>query len=334
MKTIIFSFALLANVFIANAQVPKKIVVEHFTNSRCGNCASRNPGFYTNLQTQSNTLHIAFHPSSPYSNCIFSQHNSIQNDARTNYYSIYGGTPRLVIQGTIVSGSANYSANTIFLNYLLQTTPWQITVLQTNHQTDSITTKIIIKKMSATTRVSAKLLVALAEDTVFYASPNGEAEHYDVFRKSMSAISGNTINLPANIGDSIIYNFSSSNNAAWDFKRIYTMAILQDSSTKEVLQAEECMPNPAKIVVVPTSINNQSKQNDYEVVFLNNQIKIIGLTQKNIQVKIHTMYGQAVQSSFVNANQNSFAVYLPNGNYIVSLIDDKSMIQTNKIIVK
>jgi hypothetical protein len=34
---------------LAHAQVTKKIIVEHFTNTKCSVCASRNPGFHTNL---------------------------------------------------------------------------------------------------------------------------------------------------------------------------------------------------------------------------------------------------------------------------------------------
>jgi len=80
------------------AQVQKNVVVEHFTNTRCGICASRNPGFFTNLNNNPDVIHLAIHPSSPYSSCVFNQHNSVDNDDRTNYYGIYGGTPRLVVQ--------------------------------------------------------------------------------------------------------------------------------------------------------------------------------------------------------------------------------------------
>ncbi len=105
------------------AQVSKTIVVEHFTNSVCSICASRNPGFYENLSEQENVLHLAIHPSAPYSSCIFNLNNVIENDDRTNYYGIYGSTPRLVIQGDVISSSADYSSASIFTPYLDATSP-------------------------------------------------------------------------------------------------------------------------------------------------------------------------------------------------------------------
>tara|TARA_B110000285_G_C15096412_1_gene602244 strand:+ start:1583 stop:1825 length:243 start_codon:yes stop_codon:yes gene_type:complete len=78
--------------------VVKKVLVEHFTYTRCSVCASRNTGFITNLNAQSDVVHISYHPSSPYSNCQFNQYNLQENDDRTKYYGVFGSTPRLVIQ--------------------------------------------------------------------------------------------------------------------------------------------------------------------------------------------------------------------------------------------
>ena len=106
-----FSLSAIAILFfcqLAFSQVPKKAVVEHFTNTNCSVCASRNPGFYTNLNMQTGVLNLAVHPSSPYPNCLLYQQNATANDARTNYYGIYGSTPRLVINGNVISSAANY----------------------------------------------------------------------------------------------------------------------------------------------------------------------------------------------------------------------------------
>jgi hypothetical protein len=104
--------------------VPQTAIVNHFTNSRCGVCANRNPGFYTNLRQQTNTLHIAFHPSSPYSTCVFSIENPSENDDRTNFYGIYGGTPRLVINGNVIPAAQNYALSAMFTPYQGLTSPF------------------------------------------------------------------------------------------------------------------------------------------------------------------------------------------------------------------
>src|SRR5690606_20541686 len=110
------------------AQSPRKIIVEHFTNSNCSTCASRNPGFFANLNNHPEVLHMSVHPSAPYSNCLLYQQNATDNDARTNYYGIYGGTPRIVVNGNVVSASTNYSSASIFTNYLSQTSPASIRI--------------------------------------------------------------------------------------------------------------------------------------------------------------------------------------------------------------
>ena len=80
----ISTFAILFFSQFGFSQVAKKTIAEHFTNINCNICASRNSGIYTNLNTQSNLIHLAIHPSSPYSSCLLYQQNEAANDARTN----------------------------------------------------------------------------------------------------------------------------------------------------------------------------------------------------------------------------------------------------------
>ena len=150
-KLLIPFFTLVASIQIVSGQVPKKVVVEHFTNTKCSICASKNPGFYTNLNNQTGVIHVAFHPSSPYAACALSMHNPVENDGRTNYYSIYGSTPRLVIQGVVISSGANYSSPSIFTPYLGQTSPASIKIYQYKYGTDSIRSRVVIKTEAAHT---------------------------------------------------------------------------------------------------------------------------------------------------------------------------------------
>jgi len=254
----IFGITFLLSCQITFGQVAKKIVAEHFTNSNCSICASRNPGFYTNLDSQSGVVHLAVHPSSPYASCLLYQQNSTANDARTNYYGIYGGTPRLVINGEVISPSANYSSNTIFSPYQSLTTPASIRIVQEKFGTDSIRATVIIKTEATHSLGGLSLFVALAEDTVFYTGNNGESEHFDVFRKSLSSTIGTSVILPAAVGDSISLTFSSESNSVWNFSRIYTLAILQETSSKNLVQAEAVSPFADFLTGVENKINQIS----------------------------------------------------------------------------
>ncbi len=221
-----------------SAQVPQKIIVEHFTNTRCGICSSRNPGFYTNLENQGEALHISFHPSSPYSNCVLNNHNSSENDARTNYYNNYGSTPKFVVQGDRITGGIDVSKPELFTPYEGMTSPVELKINQQLDGTDSIHSEVVVKAVASNTLGTVKLFVAVAEDTVFYNAPNGENEHYDVFREAMTAILGDDVTVPANAGDSVVLNFSLPIHSDWDVNHVITIGILQDASDKSVIQAE------------------------------------------------------------------------------------------------
>lgn len=236
MKNSILSFILLLFAGVLHAQVTQTIVVEHFTNTRCGICASRNPGFYTNLNAQDNVLHMAIHPSAPYSACLLNQHNKVENDARTNYYGIYGSTPRLVIQGNVVSTSTDYGNAAIFNPYLNQTSPIGLNVQVQLLPTDSIEVLVSIKTFATHSLGELQLYVAMVEEKFNYAAPNGENEHFDVFRKNVFPINGLTFTPSLVIGDSVVLKGKVFKHAAWVLGQMYALATVQGTD-KKVVQA-------------------------------------------------------------------------------------------------
>ncbi len=236
-------------------EVPRTIIVEHFTNSRCGICASRNPGFYSNLNSQEGVLHLAIHPSSPYSTCIFNQANPGENDARTNYYGIYGGTPRLVIQGTVISTSTNYGNASIFEPYQNQTTPVSLDIRQTKED-GQIIVSLTITAEADNDLGTASLFLAAAEKEVMYNAPNGENEHYDVFRRTFNGEpTGVSVDIPATAGESITVNASLMPNADWVFDQLFTVAILQETDSKAVIQSSAADPSENEPLVNTFEVN-------------------------------------------------------------------------------
>lgn len=234
--------AMCASVFCATetaAQVAKKVVVEHFTNTRCSICSSRNPGFYANLANFPTVIHIAVHPSAPYSSCVLNKHNVAENDARTKWYGVYGSTPRLVVQGKALSSGANYEDAMLFSNQQGQTSPLSLQVTQMRQGADSMKVAVVIRTEAAHSFASAKLFVAVVEDTVFYAAPNGEQQHFDVFRRSaFGSAEGVETPLRSEIGDTKSFTAVLPLHADWNAERVRVVAILQQVDTKEALQAE------------------------------------------------------------------------------------------------
>ncbi|MEZ4986944.1 MAG: T9SS type A sorting domain-containing protein [Saprospiraceae bacterium] len=241
-RTVLSLLALLAGSVLWGQSVPKNIVVEHFTNTRCGICANRNPGFYNNLNSQEGVLHVSIHPSSPYPSCVLHQANPTENNARTNYHGVFGGTPRLVINGEAIPSGANYGAASIFTPYQNQTTPISMRFWQTKDG-NQINVWLSIKAVDTHSTAQAKLFLAAVEKLVNYDAPNGEDEHHDVFRKTFNdAPQGMTIDLPTTAGDSIVVEASLLADAGWAMDQLYALAILNDSDTRAVIQTVASQP--------------------------------------------------------------------------------------------
>jgi hypothetical protein len=315
------------------AQVPKKVMVEHFTNTVCSICASKNPGFYANLKKQKGVIHLALHPSSPYASCIFSKHNVAENDARTNYYGVYGATPRFTIEGVVISSNADYSSASIFTPYLGQSSPASIRIYQRKFGTDSIRTRIVVKTEATHALTNLKLCVFLAEDTIFYTSPNGETKHFDVFRKSLTGITGVSITLPATVGDSVIYIQSSTSNAAWNFSRIYTLAILQDGASKDIIQCESV---PAKKNDITTGVDDAVVNNTNVNVFVTNHAISINQTtgEENSKFTLYDVSGRWILNKDLLTDHELVNISnLSPGIYLYAVRSKGITIKTGKVFI-
>lgn len=291
------------------AQVPKNVVVEHFTNSRCSTCASRNPGFFTNLNNHPNVIHLAIHPSSPYSTCIFSQHNPTENDARTNYYGIFGGTPRIVVQGAAIPAATNYGTASIFTSQAGQMSPFTV-------RTDlavsggQVTVSVVVKTEATHNYTDLKLFTAIAEDTIFYNAPNGENKHYNVFRKSVFETTGKTIVPAAMIGDSVMFSETMSLNAAWVANRILAISILQESGNKAVVQAAT-----SRNQVFTTTEN--ILEAPFKLYSANNNVFFQTKEIQNYQIQVFDLQGKMLRQFNSNGNDVWSLEELKTGVYLV-----------------
>lgn len=308
--------------FTLLGQVPKTILVEHFTNTNCPICSSRNPSFYSNFKNQKNAIHIAFHPSSPYATCFFSMQNPKENDDRAKYYNAYGGTPRFVLNG--VESFDQVGSSSYYDAVKDKTSPFSITIEQSKVDSKTIQAKIIIKKVSVSPVQENSLFVAIAEDTINYRGGNGEPVHYDVFRKTISNILGDKITLPVNIGQSLELRYSSAVSASWDINRIFLVVALQNNTTKEVLQAAASKPKDNFVI---TNNFDLGKDNIELQISPNPAFSSISLGSNIINsgyVEIYNMFGKKVLSQDVSLNSSSIDIsMLPKGIYSILLKDNK-----------
>jgi hypothetical protein len=299
------------------AQVPKNVVVEHFTNTRCSICASRNPGFFTNLGNNPNVIHLAIHPCSPYSNCVLNQHNQLENDARTNYYNIYGATPRIVVQGASISATTNYGDASIFTSQSGQTSPFTVrTSLDVNGGQVIIT--VVVKTEAIHNFTDLKLFTAIAEDTVFYNAPNGENEHYNVFRESVFETEGKTIMPSMMVGDSVMFTENIALDMVWDVNRISSISILQESGNKAVVQAatsrNQLFTATENIEIVP-----------FKVYTVQNRLYFQADDTEVYQIQVFDLQGQMLRQ--LNSNDSEEWIFddLITGTYLVRVQNEEKV---------
>ncbi|UTW65523.1 T9SS type A sorting domain-containing protein [bacterium SCSIO 12643] len=314
-------------------EVPRKVIVEHFTNTRCSICGSRNPGFFNNFNSANtgNMLHLAIHPSSPYSNCLLNNHDKAANDDRTKYYGVFGGTPRLVINGNPLSASTNYNSSSIFTPYAGLTSPVNLKLYQQKFGSDSIRVRVVLETVAAHSLGAQNLYVVLAEDVVFYNAPNGENQHYNVMRRPLFGTTGMQVNVPATVGDSVVYTTTVTAHQDWDFSRIFALAILQNEGDKVVTQSEALDPSSNSNVTV--GIRKLQTSNEYKVYpspAINN-VRIQANTSGQTRYSLMSISGNRVLTGTFNTETVLDVTSLSNGVYFITLENDTET-YTQKII--
>jgi hypothetical protein len=299
----------------ADAQVQKNVVVELFSNTRCSVCGALEPGIFNTLNHYPNLIQIAFYPSAPYPNCFFSQQNKSEYDGRTKYYGVFGSTPRLFIQGTEVN---NIIDSTVVNPFLNQLSNYEIKLVhKKTSPTDAFITATIIKR-ATDTQTSAKLYLAIGEDSVAYAAPNGINTHYGVMRKALTDSSGILITLPTNIGDSIMVSKGYAVSTSWNHSNISGYAFLANQTDKSIINA-----NTEKLFIGTFSgIENNAVNTTtiYPNPACNSFIKISSPIATNYEIMDYS--GKTMHLGTLNEGVNAIHLdFLASGSYILKTGD-------------
>ena len=185
-----------------NGQAKRYIFLDQVTNSQCGVCGASNPGFYSLLSNYAGSYHhLSIHPSFPYSSCVFYQANKTENNERASYYNITS-TPTVMINGLTKKSASQVNA-TLLNAELAKTSPIEVIVKETSGTNRAVTVEV--KTVGTKPTGTYKIYAAIAEKTRNQTTGNGEKVHYDVFRKFITASSGDNISLADN-GSSVNLN--------------------------------------------------------------------------------------------------------------------------------
>lgn len=293
LSTFIIFAAIAANLFAQNP-AKKYITMEHFTNSKCSTCASKNPAFYTTIGKPANAPsihHISIHPSTPYSSCVLYQANTVENQALANFYGVVG-TPVVFVNGTMTTGSSLITQAKIDAA-VAETSPVIVQVTETPGASGSVDVKVTIKTVDAA-GISGdfRLYVAVAERTVNLIPANSNVPvHYDVFRDMLTTTDGTLITLPA-VGQSADYSFNYTPAAAWQANELFVTAYLRNPLTKAILQSGTRFD--AIVLETAQPIDNQSVS-----IFPNPATDEITISFDHVIIDVVDVFNTAGQQVYV-----------------------------------
>ncbi len=247
----------LLTVLNADAQAPRRVLVEDFTQASCGPCAVYNPIYHGILFAPGNenklTL-LCYQTSWPGVDPMNAQ-NPTEVAARVTYNNVRYVPYSVVDGGTTVAGDSLFHDNiasfkqTVIDNRRIETSPIELTV---DHnlklKLDSVTITVTVKNVSAKDLLDLYTLqtVLIEKSIKFPTAPgsNGELEFFSVMRKMIPNASGTKLGVLA-AGASKNFTFTIvTPTYIYSLHNLGAVAFVQNTSKKEVLQSAESYPKP------------------------------------------------------------------------------------------
>lgn len=203
---------------------------EEFTSSTCGPCKSFNVSFvpWTVTHADEITL-IKYQMNWPGSG---DPYYTAEAGTRRNYYGV-NSVPDLFCNGNGIGASVS-AAGTALTNASQLTSPFDIaSTFSMSGSNITITTNIL-----PFTSSSAKVHNVIIEKvTTGNVGSNGETEFHHVMMKMMPGANGSTETFVSGQPTQLVYNYDLSTTFVEDFNDLMVVVIIQDGSTKEVLQS-------------------------------------------------------------------------------------------------
>lgn len=217
----------------------RKVLLEEWTSSTCVPCANNNPTVDAFIESYWSSLvatkyHVGW--PSPGNDPMY-LHNTTQSYDRRYYYNV-NAAPTVKIDGVVDPVYPYTTPNSLEDAYNSRwASPIEISVTSSRPAPDSIRSEVTVISYSALASQNHYLRVQAVERHVHYASPpgtNGEADFFDVFRRSYPNSTGTLI---SNAVGTQTFTFQYKIDPVWKDTMIYTVAFVQNDVTKDVINA-------------------------------------------------------------------------------------------------
>jgi hypothetical protein len=252
--------SLLFVAFAANsvfAQVPRRVLVEEFTNTGCPPCALSDP--WMNAFQSENIDKIAvlkFHTQGPDATDPYYNANKTDGNPRANYYSV-SGVPTVTMDGANAFNPASAGQagiQDVFDGTLSDspTSPFEITIVQ-EKTADSIIATISVKAVGTVpSETDLRLACVFAEKYDKFTGSNGMPSYDYIVRKTLPGVSQTTgeitatakyPNLSIAMGETKTFRYAAKIGSTWHSTQLITVAFIQGAASKTVYQSNWTVPS-------------------------------------------------------------------------------------------
>ncbi len=321
--------------FVDTVTAQNYALVEHFTNTHCPLCTSRNPQLFEVVNSNSPRVHhISYHPPYPYNACIFYQANTEGNQARADLYTVFG-SPSAYVGGERANAGGSLLSEEKVLAQIDRTMVVEVNVEESEASTRSADQEVRIKVKSVGDAVAGdyRLFAAIVEKEIAYNSPNGESTHHNVFRKMLPDNEGEPIELPAG-GEEIelVYNYDFE--SGWQQDEIYVVAFVQNMSDLTITGSGTRFDNL-------TTSNKNIRLTEFKVRnnLTSDQITLIlpESLRHEAEVNLFAANGQLVQNNALSSGKRIFDIavdQLNAGIYFIDIVHPNNQFVRKKFIKK
>jgi hypothetical protein len=256
MKRLLLLALVLGFTSTASAQVPRKVLIEKFTNTGCPPCATSDPWFEEFEQSNISKIAVVkFHTSGPDPSDPFYQAQKTWNESnrRATYYGVTG-VPTMYYDG---DDATNPGVGTQAMESLLEenlssmpTSPYQLKVRQ-SIEGDSVIALVTVDVLGAKPAELGDMVLAVvfAERYNKFTGTNGTPFHTDIARKVVPGLTATGEILvdaenPAFTQEtgSKTYRFAAKIGTTWDRAQLMSVAFVQGVSSHVVYQTEWTVP--------------------------------------------------------------------------------------------
>lgn len=249
MKKLFTLFALVTTflvLFNSTEAGDRMMLVEFFTSSTCGPCASNNPIMtaFMNAADPEKIAGIGFHMNWPSpGNDPMYLYNPNDNTTRRNFYGV-NAIPAGFFDGTI-SIPLPYSQTNLQSYFDARKnilSPVSI-ILRDSTYGDSVLVRVNVLCETFMSNPNAVLYMAVYEDLISYASPpgtNGEKDFHTVMRKMLPSASGTPLVLTPGYNKEFVFRYKM--DPVWSASQIKNLVYIQ-AADKEILNAAKKLAN-------------------------------------------------------------------------------------------